>query len=96
MTTIQLNIPNELAERLDPYRDQLADLLELGLQKWLERERQQRLSQRDQLLQTLASSGKVKLPHAYPVEKPYSRQTPITIKGKPVSEILIEQRGPLL
>lgn len=96
MTTIQLNIPNELAKRLDPYRDQLVDLLELGLQKWLEREQQKRLSQRDQLLQTLASSGKVKLPHAYLAEEPYSRQTPITATGKPVSEILIEQRGPLL
>jgi len=32
MSTLQLEIPDELAEKLRPYHDQLPKLLELGLQ----------------------------------------------------------------
>lgn len=96
MTTIQLNIPSELAEKLEPYRDHLEELLELGLQKFLEHEQQERQTRRDQLLQAIASSNKVKLPQSYPDSPPYRRHTPIDIAGKAVSEIVIEQRGPLL
>ena len=66
MYTIQLELRDELAEKLAPYHDRLIELLELGLQEWLEREQQEHI-----------------------------RHTPVPITGKPVSELLIEQRGPL-
>ena len=31
---ITLNIPDELGSRLEPFQDQIARILELGLQKW--------------------------------------------------------------
>jgi hypothetical protein len=95
MSTIRLEIPNELAEKLAPYQDQLPELLELGLQEWLERQQQERLALRKRLLQVLAASGKVEIPRPYVGEKPYVRHTPVPITGKPVSELIIEQRGPL-
>lgn len=95
MYTIQLEIPDELAEKLGPYRDRLPELLELGLQEWLELERQESLALREDLLLALAASGKVTPPKPYTDERPYERRTPVPITGKPVSEIMIEQRGRL-
>jgi hypothetical protein len=95
MHTIQLEISDQLAEKLAPYHDQLPRFLELGFQEWLERKRQERLSLRERLLQALATSGKVALPQTCTGEKPYVRHTPVPSTGKPVSEIVIEQRGPL-
>lgn len=95
MVTIQLEIPDELAKKLTPYRNQLLELLELGLQERLERERQEQRGQREGLLQVLAASGKVKMPKPYTGTRRYVRHTPVPITGKPVSEIIIEQRGPL-
>ncbi len=46
MHTIQLDIPDELAERLAPYSDNLSVLLELGLQAWMAHERQEQLALR--------------------------------------------------
>jgi hypothetical protein len=95
MSIIQLEIPNELAEKLRPYGNRLVELLELGLQKWQEREQQERQAQQqDHLLQVLVASGKVTMPKPYPGKKPYVSQTPVPISGKPVSELIIEQRGP--
>ena len=94
MYTIQLEIPDELAEKLAPYRDQLSELLELGLQHWLERERQE-LELQESIFQVLAASGKVAVPRACAGEKLYPRHTPVPITGKPVSDVVIEQRGPL-
>jgi hypothetical protein len=95
MHTIQLELRDELAEKLAPYHDKLLELLELGLQEWLERERQKHLSPKERLLQILAASDKIKMPRPYTGEEPYVRHTPVPITGKPVSELLIEQRGPL-
>jgi hypothetical protein len=95
MSTIQLEVSSELAEKLRPYRDKLVELLELGLQQWQEREQQDQKVQQEQLLQVLAASGKVTLPQPYTGEKPYVRGTPVPITGKPVSKIVSEQRGPL-
>jgi hypothetical protein len=71
------------------------ELLELGLQEWLEREQQEHIAPRERLLQVLAASDRMKMPKPYTGEKPYVRHTPVPITGKPVSELLIEQRGPL-
>ena len=95
MTTIQLEIPDKLAEKLKPYQDRLIELLELGLQKWQEHEQQASQTEKEKVLQILAASGKVSLPQPYAGDKPYVRRTPVSISGKPASEIIIDQRGPL-
>ena len=96
MSIIRIEIPDKLAKKLRPYQDRLVELLELGLQKWQEREQDEhQIQQQEALSQILAVSGKVTLPKPYTGEKPYVRHTPVPITGKPISEILIEQRGPL-
>jgi hypothetical protein len=94
MHTIQLDIPDELAERLTPYSDHLAALLELGLQAWVAHEQQEQAAILEDLLRILGTSGKVAIPQPYPGPEPYVRHTPIPITGKPISELVIEQRGP--
>jgi hypothetical protein len=94
MHTIQLDIPDELAERLAPYSDNLLALLELGLQAWTAHEMQQQLALREDLLRILATSGKVAIPHPYTGPAPYLRHTPLPITGKSVSELVMEHRGP--
>ena len=95
MYTIQLELRDELAEKLAPYHDRLMELLELGLQEWLEREQREHMVPRERLLRVLAASDKMKMPRPYTGEKPYVRHTPVPITGRPVSELLIKQRGPL-
>lgn len=96
MTIIQLEIPDKLAEKLKPYQDRLAELLELGLQTWQEREQETTpQSDKERLWQVLAASGRVSLPKPYTGEEPYISRTPVPASGKPASEIVIEQRGPL-
>jgi hypothetical protein len=94
MRTIQLDIPDELAARLAPYSDNLVALLELGLQTWMAHERQEHLALPEGILQILATSGKVAIPQPYTGPAPYVRQAPIPITGKPVSELVLEHRGP--
>ena len=95
MHTIQLELQEPLAEKLVSYQDRLVELLELGLQVWLERERQEQPTDRERLLWVLTASGKVKIPQPYTGGRPYVRNTPVPITGRPVSELLIEQRGRL-
>jgi hypothetical protein len=94
MHTIQLDIPDELAERLAPYSDRLSALLELGLQAWMAHEQQEHGALQEDILRILTTSGKVAIPQPYPRPEPYVRHTPILITGKPVSELVIEHRGP--
>jgi hypothetical protein len=138
MHTIEIEIPDELAQRLAPYHDQLPALLEAGLQVWREEltitpvqmpaalharqqalldkqntgaplsseERQeaealaalaQRVSLKRALVEkihaVLATSDLVSMPKPDPNPEAYVRRTPVPITGKPVSEIVIEQRG---
>ena len=95
MQTIQLELQDKQAQKLAPYQDRLAELLDLGLEVWLERETQQVRSVQEQQLQALAASGIVTLPQPYAGEEPYRRQTPVPINGKPVSELIIKDRGVL-
>jgi len=92
MSTIQLEIPDDLAEKLAPYRDQLLELLQLGLQERLAQEQQR---QQARLWQVLRASGRVTSPKPYPSPQPYVRRTPLPSSGKLASELIIEQRGPL-
>ena len=94
MHTLQLDIPDELAERLAPYADKLLALLELGLQAWTAHAMQEQLALREGLLRILATSEKVAIPQPYTGPAPYVRHTPIPITGKSVSEFVIAHRGP--
>lgn len=95
MHAVQLELSDELATTLASHRDKLPVLLELGLQEWLRREQWEHPALRERLLQVLAASGKVEIPRPYTGEKPYVRHTPVPITGKPVSELIVEQRGSL-
>ena len=93
MHKIQLELGDEIVEKLGPYRDRIPELIELGLQIWQERERQDRQDERNHLLQALGKTGKVHIPRPYTDEEPYVRRTPISVTGKPVSQLVVEQRG---
>jgi hypothetical protein len=97
MREITIDIPDTLAERLSFYREQLPQILELGLAD-LEtasprpddlRERTLRVLQETGLIQPLNLSRYIQRPRNRP------RRTPLEIPGKPLSEIIIEQRGRL-
>jgi len=95
MCIVQIESPDELVQKLAPYRDKLAELLELGLEQYINRERRACLSPREQVLHALAVSGRVELPRPVLPGSIRERHTPIRMAGKPLSEIIIEQRGDL-
>lgn len=97
MTDLTISIPNELMERLRPHLDELPRILELGVQQ-VERSTTPKLpTERERIMRLLAEKGV-----ARPLDKNLvppgafnrPRQQPLRISGKPVSEIIIEQRGP--
>lgn len=95
MQTIQVKLRDKQAQKLAPYQDRLAELLDLGLEAWLERKTQQAHPEQEQQLQALAASGIVTLPQPYANDQPYRRRTPVPINGQPVSELVVEERGAL-
>jgi hypothetical protein len=100
MQTITLEIPDELAERLKSHRDKIALILQIGLREVevskplkveTPRERGLRVLREQGIASPLDESivnKRVKYPKR-------TRQTPPKLAGKPLSEIIIEQRGPL-
>lgn len=95
MHTIHLELKDEQVKKLAPYRDKLPELLELGLEVWLDREQRTGQSSRELLLQVLAASNQVEIPKPYRDEEPYHRHTPVPIKGQSASKLIVEQRGTL-
>lgn len=95
MPKIQLELQDKQAQKLAPYQDRLAELLDLGLEVWLERKKQQTHPAREQQIEVLAASGIVTIPRSYTNDEPYRRRTPVPINGKPVSELVIKDRGAL-
>lgn len=95
MSTIQIDIPDALAQKLAPHQDRLVELLELGLQKWLEHEDRDLATQREKVFRELAAAGKISLPKSSTHKEPYISHTPVHSTGKPASEIINEQRGPV-
>ncbi len=90
MSTITIEVPKDLAARLRPHRKRLPQILERGLAQ-MESEPTDDL--RDRTLQVLKSTGLVHLPR--PRKGTRRRHTPLKIAGKPLSEMIIEQRGRL-
>ena len=95
MHKIELEVSEELAEKVAPYRDRLSEVLQLGVQTLAERERQGETYSREMSLQKLAALGRITLPQAATDDEQRARRTPVTAAGKPASEIVIEQRGEL-
>lgn len=92
MSSITIEVPRELAIRLQPYREKLPQILELGLTR-LESESRPSANLRERTLRALMSTGLVHMPR--PAQSPRRRQKPLKIPGKPLSELIIEQRGRL-
>jgi len=100
MKQVMLDIPDELAERLRPYWNDLARILQLGLGQAerqapeptvTPRERAIRLLKEKRLAHPLderLARGYLASPH------PRVRTAPIQAGGQPASEWIIEQRGP--
>lgn len=92
MTTITLEVSDELADRLSAYQHGLPEIIELGLREveasiGAETE-QARLKL--QVPEALRSTGIVTLPEN--PTGPRARHTPIQVRGTPASEIIIENR----
>lgn len=75
------------------YRTHLLDLLRLGLAEW----RRGRTAEADRALQALfqqmADEGKLIQPQPYPATYCPPERPLVRVKGKAVSEIVIEQRN---
>ena len=105
MTTITLELPEQLAEQIRRYQADLSHIFELGLQRLKEEKprtataavsgRERMIQERERIDQALLASGLIALPLPDPHKKKRRRHPPIHIGGKPLSEIIIEQRGPL-
>ena len=98
MTTISLEMPTDLAQRLAPLKPHLAEILELGLRYW--EDNSSPLTPRQQVEQLWATNQLIvpldtTLLSLGATTTPASRSTPIKAGGKPASQIIIEQRGTL-
>lgn len=97
MTNLTISIPDELMEKLRPHLQELPRLLELGVEQIEQVTPTGKPSHRERIIRLLAEKGL-----AHPLNKNLlptgvadsPRQKPLVIPGKPVSEIIIEQRGP--
>jgi len=94
MITIPLQLPNDLARRVTPFQDRLAEIIELGL-------RQVEMSEKSEagyslgkqeVLEALATTGIVTLPTPAARRKAHARRTPIKAGGTPASQMIIAER----
>jgi hypothetical protein len=99
METIQIQVSSELARRLHPYQSELPRILEWGL-RHIERETEKVPTPptRADVLATLRSTGiLVELDPAiaarYRAGSDQQPRTPVRVKGKPLSEMVIEERN---
>jgi hypothetical protein len=97
MTELTISIPDKLMERLRPHLNELPRVLELGVERIEQSPPSKAQTERERIIRLLAEKGV-----ARPLDKRLlppgvlnaPRQKPLIIPGKPVSEIIIEQRGP--
>jgi hypothetical protein len=95
MVTIEIQVSDELAQRLAAHRHELPALLEAGLRARRQADQAEDNGElREQILRVLAASGRVRLPVTDTETAPPQAYKPAPITGQPVSEIVIEQRGP--
>ena len=97
MTEITITIPDALMNKLRPYMRELPLVLALGIEQLNQSVPAEIHSERARILRLLTNLGV-----AQPLDKNLLpsgvidavRQKPLIVSGKPVSEIIIEQRGP--
>ena len=97
MVTISVEIPDELAERLTPVQSRLAEIIELGLLQ-LHNAESKPLTSRKVIEKIWADAGLTKSLDPsikWEISGSKKRQAPLNTAGKPASQIIIEQRGPL-
>ncbi len=102
METIQVEVSSEMAQRLRTHPDKLAQILEWGLHVVEAQERpavEKVPPARQKTLDALRASGLVleldpTLVERYQAGSDKTRRTPIYVKGKPLSEIIVAERGP--
>ena len=95
MVEVRVAIPDALAKELEQVRDRLPEILELGLRQLAVQE--QPVSVRD-LRQILAQQGLLaELESLSPEEADVAagpeRLSPLQIEGRPVSELIVEERN---
>jgi arginase family enzyme len=100
MQTITLEVPDELAERLKFHRDKIALILQIGLREVEVTKPLKLETPRERGIRVLRERGvaspldeSIVNKHIKYPKRP--RQEPPKLAGKPLSEIIIEQRGPL-
>lgn len=87
-----LELPDELVAKLTPYREHLLDLLRLGLAEQERMQTARHVQKLDQVLQAMADEGKLIRPKSVRATRLLRRRSLARVTGKPVSEIVIEQR----
>ena len=94
MITIPLELSNDLARRILPFQDRLAEIVELGLlQIEMSGKLEAGYSQtKQQVLDALASTGIVTLPTPGARRKAGARRKPIRAGGQAASQIIIADR----
>ena len=94
MITIPLELPNDLARRILPFQDRLAEIVELGLlQIEMSGKSEAGYPQtKQQVLDALASTGIVTLPTPAAGRKAPARRTPIKAGGPAASQMIIAER----
>lgn len=90
MVQIEVEVPEDLARRLEARRERLPEVLELGLEV-LERQEEARPLTREEVLEMLRRSPLMHVSEEYAPEQ-VSEPPAMRLKGKPLSEIVIEDR----
>ena len=98
MVTIPLRVSEQLAGRIIPLQDRLTEIIELGLRQ-IEAEANvsaeaNRVVNKLQVLAALSATGLVTLPRLTTPSRNRVRHTPIKSGGLPVSQMIIQERGP--
>ncbi len=93
MHQITLEVPDELAIELQPYHLHLLDFLRIGLAEWRRRQEAETDRAIKALFQQMADEGKLIQPQPYPANYCPPERPMVRVRGKAVSEIVIEQRN---
>lgn len=93
MVMIPLNVSDELAEQLQPFQEQLPEIVELGLYQFLDQQKghdRELLHRKARLWAVLAEMDGIRLP---PLIRPKrKRQPPIVAGGPSASDMIIAER----
>ena len=104
MTTVTLELPERLAAEVQKHRAEMPQVIEWGLAQLrtsqstssesLTVHRARVVAERERIIQRLLASGLISSPLPSRRKTKRQRRPPIKIEGKPLSETIIEDRGP--